>query len=104
MTRPPPFRPAEDRLVADACARSRAERIRDLARELNRNEYAIRRRARELLAHGDAVPALDRWNAILGADGAGCGLYLSAAAAGRLASDDAIERMALNPAREAERA
>ena len=30
MRRPRPFRPAEDRLVADACARSRTERIRDL--------------------------------------------------------------------------
>ena len=64
MTRPPPFRPAEDRLVADACARSRTERIRDLARELNRSEYATRRRARELSAPGGAEPALDPWNAI----------------------------------------
>ena len=41
------------------CARSRKERIRDLACELNRSEYAIRRRTRELSAHGGAEPALD---------------------------------------------
>ena len=104
MTRPQPFRRAEDRLIATACARSRTERIRDLAHELNRSEYAIWRRARELSAHGGPEPALDPWSAILDADGAGCGLCLSAADVGRLAGDDAIERVALNLAREAERA
>ena len=100
MTEPPPFRPADDRLVADAYARSRTERIR----ELDRSEYAIRRRARELSAHGGPEPALDPWNAILDADGTGGGLYLSAVDVGRLAGDDAIRRVALNLAREAERA
>ena len=104
MTRPPPYRPAEDRLVADACARSRTERIRILECELNRSEYAIRRRARELSAHGGAEPSLDLWNAILDADGAGCGLYLCAPDVGRLAGDDAIRPVALNLALEAERA
>ena len=50
MTRPPPLRPAEERLVADACARSRAVDV------------------------------------------------------GRLAGDDAVRRVALNLALEAERA
>ena len=104
MTSSPPFRPAEDRLIAAACARSRTERIRALVCELNRREYAIRRRARELSAHGGPEPALDPWNAILDADGAGCGLCLCAANVGRLAGDDAIERVAFNLALEAERA
>ena len=86
MTRPPPLRPAEERLVADTWARSRTERIRELS------------------AHGGPEPALDPWNAIHDADGAGGGLYLSAVDVERLAAADAIRRVALNLALEAERA
>ena len=57
---------------------------------------------RELSAHGVAEPALDPWNAILNAEGTSRGLFLSAADVGRLVGDDAIQRVALNFAMEAE--
>ena len=80
-----PYRAAEDDLIRDACARKRADRIRDLARELGRSETAIRRRWQRL-GRGlgrDPVPSSDPWRRIQ--DAAGCGLYLNAAEVAELA-------------------
>ena len=108
MSGAPPYRPAEDDLIRDACGRKRADRIRDLARELGRSETAIRRRWQRL-GRGmgqDRVPRVpappDPWNRILDADAAGCGLNLTAAEVARLADDDAIQRAALDAALRAE--
>jgi len=101
MSGAPPNRPAEDALVRDACGRSRAERIRDLARELGRSETAIRRRwqwLRRGIGRGPVPisPAIDQWNTIMDANAAGCGLRLSPEDVSRLAGDDAIQRAALD--------
>ena len=99
MSVAPSYRPAEDRLIIDACSRSRAERIRDLARELGRSETAIRRRWQRLVREGlvpASVASTDPWNAIIDAAGAGCSLCLGPGDVARLAADDAIQRAALN--------
>lgn len=104
MSGAPPYRPPEDDLIRDACGRQRADRIRDLARELGRSETAIRRRWQRL-GRGmgrDRVPSPDPWNRIMDADAAGCGLILTAAEVARLAADDAIATAALDAAVRAE--
>ena len=92
MTGPSPYRPAEDRLITDACSRSGAERIRDLAAELGRSESAVRRRWERLAREmgPDPVPGRDPWNAIVDAAAVGCGLRLDPDDVARLAADDAI--------------
>ncbi|MCY4591119.1 MAG: hypothetical protein OXE86_11305 [Alphaproteobacteria bacterium] len=61
MTRPPPLRTGEERLVADACARSRTERIRDLAHEAWESELLVWNEAyyRERYLAGGPFP--DSW-------------------------------------------
>ena len=102
MARPHSYRPAEDRLIVDAC-RPRTEQLRRLAGDLGRTPGALAKRgARIVSGVADATPAPDPWNAILDAAAAGCALHLSARDVARLADHDAIRRTALELAIRAE--
>jgi len=74
---------------------------RDLAREFGRSETGIRRRWQRL-KRGTGRTA-DPWRALLDADAAGSGLWLSPDDVARLAGDDAIQRGALEDESDGER-
>lgn len=105
--RGPGYRPAEDALIREACASTRAERIRAVAAELGRSETAIRRRWQRL-TRGGAAPAgngtrycpdidpRDPWNRVLDAALAGCGVRLSLADCEALTSDAEFRRRAVD--------